>query len=124
MKLAKWMVGGALVCCLAFGQNALAQGNSQGHGHGRGHDKHGDSDDRDEDPLLLQALDHPRNVELHIHHQEIGALTRAQGAEALLDRVGMRDRGAAGERDLAGGAEMTIERSEYEKTHDNLSIGL
>jgi len=49
MKLAKWMVGGALVGCLVFGQNALAQGNSQGHGHGKGHDKHGDDDDHDGD---------------------------------------------------------------------------
>jgi hypothetical protein len=36
MKLAKWMVGGALACCLFLGQNALAQGNSEGHGHGKG----------------------------------------------------------------------------------------
>ena len=49
MKLAKWMIGGALVCCLVFGQNALAQGNSEGHGHGKGHDKHGDDDNRDDD---------------------------------------------------------------------------
>jgi len=48
MKMEKWMVGGALACCLVFGQNVLAQGNSQGHGHGKGHDKHGDNDDRDD----------------------------------------------------------------------------
>jgi hypothetical protein len=47
MKLANWMLGGALALSLVFGQNALAQGNSEGHGHGKGHDKH--DDDRDED---------------------------------------------------------------------------
>src|SRR6266481_1582476 len=47
MKLAKWMLGGALACCLVFGQNALAQGNSQGHGKGK--DKHGDDDRGDKD---------------------------------------------------------------------------
>jgi len=47
MKLAKWLVGGALAGCLIFGQNALAQGNSEGHGHGKGHDKHRDDDQGD-----------------------------------------------------------------------------
>jgi hypothetical protein len=49
MKLAKWMVGGALAVSLVFGQNALAQGNSEDHGHGngKGHDKH--DDDRGDD---------------------------------------------------------------------------
>jgi len=62
MKLAKWMVGGALACCLFFGQNALAQGNSEGHGHGKGHDKdkHGD-DDRDED----RGYYHGHDKEVH-----------------------------------------------------------
>jgi hypothetical protein len=60
MKLAKWMVGGALVCCLAFGQGVLAQGNSEGHGHGKGHDKHGDSDDKDDDRGYYR--DHERDI--------------------------------------------------------------
>jgi len=62
MKLAKWMVGGALACCLFFGQSAFAQGNSEGHGHGKGHDKdkHGD-DDRDED----RGYYHGHDKEVH-----------------------------------------------------------
>ena len=74
-------------------------------------------DDRDVDALLLQALDHPRDVELDVHHQEIGALARAQRAERLLDVVGMGDRGAARQRDLAGGADLAFERAEDEETH-------
>jgi hypothetical protein len=61
MKPAKWMVGGALVCCLVFGQNALAQGNSEGHSHGKGHDKHGDDDQGDND----QSYYHGRDKDIH-----------------------------------------------------------
>lgn len=68
MKLAKWMVGGALVCCLALGQNALAQGNSQGHGHGKGHDKHGDDDQGGND----QGYYHGHDKDIHDWYSKHG----------------------------------------------------
>ena len=68
MKLAKWMIGGALACCLAFGQNAVAQGNSEGHGHGKGHDKHGDDDNRDED----RGYYHEHEKDIHGWYSEHG----------------------------------------------------
>ncbi len=80
------------------------------------------SDDRNEDTLLLQAFDHPRDVELHIHHQQIGTLAGAQRAEAVVDIVGMGDGRAAIERDLAGGAEMAVERAENQETHDTFPL--
>jgi hypothetical protein len=61
MKLAKWILGGALAFCLISGQNALAQGNSQGHGHGKGHDKHGDDEQGDND----QGYYHGHDKEVH-----------------------------------------------------------
>ena len=67
MKLAKWMVGGALVCCLVFGQNALAQGNSEGHGKGKGHDKHGD-DQGDND----QGYYHGHDKDIHDWYSKHG----------------------------------------------------
>ena len=66
MKLAKWMVGGALACCLVFGPNALAQGNSEGHGHGKGHDKHGDDDRGDDD----QGYYHGHDKDIHNWYNE------------------------------------------------------
>ena len=60
MKLAKWTLGGALACCLVFGQNAVAQGNSQGHGHGKGRDKQGD-DQGDND----QGYYHGHDKDIH-----------------------------------------------------------
>jgi hypothetical protein len=69
MKLAKWIVGGALACCLVFGQNVLAQGNSQGHGHGKGHDKdkHGD-DEGDND----QGYYHGHDKDIHDWYSKHG----------------------------------------------------
>ncbi len=84
-------------------------------GGGIGADAAGD--DRDVDALLTQAVDHPRDVELHVHHEEIGALARAQRDERLFDVVDMGDGGAARERDLAGGADIAFEGSEDEETH-------
>jgi hypothetical protein len=66
MKLAKWMLGGALAFCLISGQNALAQGNSQGHGHGKGHDKHGDDEQGDND----QGYYHGHDQEIHNWYSE------------------------------------------------------
>ena len=80
------------------------------------------SDDRNEDALQLQTLDHPRDVELHVHHQQIGALAGAQRAEAMLDIVRMGDGRAAIERDLAGGAEMAVERADNQETHDTYPL--
>jgi len=66
MKLAKWMVGGALACCLVFGPNALAQGNGEGHGHGKGHDKHGDDDRGDDD----RGYYHGHDKDIHNWYNE------------------------------------------------------
>src|SRR5579883_21578 len=74
-------------------------------------------DHRDDDALLPQALDHAADIELHIHHDEVGALSRAQRRERRLDVADMRDLGATCERYLARRADVALEGAEDEETH-------
>ena len=71
-------------------------------------------DDRHDDVLAIKACDKPRDIELDVDHEQIGASAGAQARERRLDVVHMADLGAARHGNPACRAEFAAQRAHNE----------
>ena len=75
------------------------------------------ADDRHDDAFAGQTLDQVFDVELGVRHDHVGAAPCAQCVEGAVDVIDMGDGGAAFDGDLACGADLPVERTDYQKSH-------
>jgi hypothetical protein len=67
-------------------------------------------DDRQADAFGFQALDQAADVEAHIAHHQVRALAGAQRVQGRFDIFGMGNFRPAGNGNLAGGADLAVQR--------------
>ena len=70
------------------------------------------SDDGKGDAFAFQRGDQARDVGVHVDHDQVRTLSRAQLIKGPVDRFGLLDLGSLLHRDLACGADLPAERTD------------